>query len=276
MSNVENANVKEYLAQYKKKDIIFVPNPGNLGDDIIAHSTIDIFKELDISYTLSHSNEIHENKILIYGGGGNYIPRYNHCRNFLLNNHENNEIIVLPQTVLNSKDSLSKLSSNVTIFCRELRSYRHVRKIISKTLLAPDMSFLLKIDDEYKDRKNLGFHMECFRTDKESTIVPKPWINSDIPLVLKLRWETPETHYEGYKENFVNSQIPEYNIMRGSYSLINHVSLFDTISTNRLHVAILGALLNKKVRLYANNYWKNLEVYKYSIKKQYKNVKFIK
>ena len=38
------------------------------------------------------------------------------------------------------------------------------------------------------------------------------------------------------------------------HSFLNHISKYESVVTNRLHVAIAGPLLGKKVDLYENNY----------------------
>ena len=56
---------------------------------------------------------------------------------------------------------------------------------------------------------------------------------------------------------------------------LDKVSEYEYVNTDRLHGSIAGSLLNKKVKLYPNNYYKNKEVFKYSIKNNLKNTKFI-
>jgi exopolysaccharide biosynthesis predicted pyruvyltransferase EpsI len=50
---------------------------------------------------------------------------------------------------------------------------------------------------------------------------------------------------------------------------------FDAINTNRLHVAIAGALLGRKVNLFPNSYLKNHAIFRTSLEPFYPNVRFI-
>ena len=59
---------------------------------------------------------------------------------------------------------------------------------------------------------------------------------------------------------------------QGIFSFLNQ---FDEIYTNRLHICVASALLNKKVYFYGNSYWKNESVYNYSIKNQFPKVKWM-
>ena len=68
------------------------------------------------------------------------------------------------------------------------------------------------------------------------------------------------------ERNFIDKYVEKFETI---------VSSFTKINTNRLHVAIMGALYGREVNLYPNSYYKNKEVYEYSIKNKFSNVKFI-
>lgn len=55
---------------------------------------------------------------------------------------------------------------------------------------------------------------------------------------------------------------------------LHAISRFETIHTNRLHVAISGAMMGRRVHLYANSYWKNQSIYDASLKLAFPNVSF--
>jgi len=57
------------------------------------------------------------------------------------------------------------------------------------------------------------------------------------------------------------------------YRLGFHMANASTIITNRLHSAIIGAILGKNVELFRNSYHKNRSVWEYSL--QSKGVKWI-
>ena len=64
-------------------------------------------------------------------------------------------------------------------------------------------------------------------------------------------------------------------IKKSTTGFLEYLSNYDTINTNRLHVGIAGCILNKKVNLYPNSYWKVEEVYKHSIEGKYPKARFI-
>jgi exopolysaccharide biosynthesis predicted pyruvyltransferase EpsI len=54
--------------------------------------------------------------------------------------------------------------------------------------------------------------------------------------------------------------------------LLDLLANFESINTDRLHVAIAGSLLGKKVRVFEGNYHKIRSVYEHSIKERFPNV----
>lgn len=267
MPNQKNEiDIKEYLKQYSNSKIIFIPNKGNLGDDVINYACLEVLQELNISYTIGSFDKKYKNKTLIYGGGGNYISKYLQCKTFLKNNVGNNKIVVLPHTVHDVTGSLRSLDGDVDIFCREIKSYNYVVNTVTKPeniFLYQDMSFLLDLK-KYKDRPIKGFHLECFRKDKEMTRIPCKHINFDAPVRLKDEYDSPK-----------HKQVATYDKIKYNCNvLVNFISMFDTIRTNRLHVAIVGSMLDKKVTMFPNIYHKNRSVYDYSMKGNYKNLSF--
>ncbi len=257
---------KEYLKQYSSSEIIFIPNKGNLGDDIINHSCLEVLEELNINYKIDRFDKKYKNKILFYGGGGNYTNKYPQCKILIKNNVGKNKIVIFPQTIHNVEDSLKTLDKDVDIFCRERVSHDWVSKTVKypqNVFLRKDMSFLLDLTN-YKDRPKQGFHLECFRKDSEMTVIPHEHINIDAPVQLKDEYDSPK------HKQFATYDKIKYN----SNVLINFISMFDTIRTNRLHVAIIGSMLGKKVTMFPNIYHKNKSVYDYSMKDNYKNLSF--
>lgn len=80
----------------------------------------------------------------------------------------------------------------------------------------------------------------CFRTDQESArVVEIPKDNLDI----SLPWNGELWNRPDFAKNF-------------SQSLACYLGAFETVKTDRLHIAILAGILGKKVALYPNNYYK--------------------
>jgi len=251
-------DISEFLKKYKNKKIIYIPNPGNAGDSLIAYGTIITFDKFGLNYEIGDINEKYNDKILFFGGGGNLVGIYSNCKKFILNNKNNgNEIIVLPHTVKDEDELLKSLEDNVKIICREKKSFDYVSKIMKNkknVFLSKDMAFYIDGLDEYKNRIGKGV-CNAYRTDSEKTDIYIPEDNIDLSVVFE-------------KPNDAHTR--DKNVIKEvSLSVFEYISKYDTINTNRLHVAISASLLNKNVNFYKNSYFKNEEVYKYSIKNKF-------
>ena len=102
------------------------------------------------------------------------------------------------------------------------------------------MAFYINNLNKYKIIKGNGV-CNAYRTDIEKTNIKIPEDNSDLSLTLNKPGNTKKI-----------------NVIKDvSLSIFDHLSKFKTINTNRLHIAIAGSLLDKKVNFYRNSYYKN-------------------
>ena len=268
-------DTKTFLKQYQNREIKFIPNPGNAGDSFIAYATVQMFKELNLNYQICKPDDKFNNDTIIFGGGGNLAPKYDTCKKFLLHNHRNNKIVVLPHVVNNCDDLLTNLSNNVTIFAREKVSYNYMKtkmRYLTNALISDDMAFHVKHLDKYKHTSCIG---ECnvFRIDDElrpkNNHVTTPKNNKDI----SIDFQRPMYMKNWYISDDNNTQV-EQNISIATDNIFSYISKFEQINTNRLHIGIAATLLGKRVNLYPGSYYKIAAVYDYSIKDKFDNVTF--
>jgi len=243
-------------------DFIYVPNPGNGGDALIALGTYTLFDDLRLNYEIGDINKKYYNKTLVYAGGGNLVGIYEECENFLIKNKDNNKIIILPHTIKDCDKLLHSLGNNIIIFCRERPSYNYVLKTFKykkNVFLSKDMAFYIKINSMITWNKGNGIG-NFFRLDKEKTNINIPVDNIDLPS----------------KINYNPLMNDKKLVFKTANDIFNTLNKYEIINTNRLHICIAGSFLNKKVNLYENSYYKNRAMYEYSIKDTYKNTKLIK
>ena len=257
---MEIKDIRIFLSKYLNQEIIFVPNPGNAGDSLIAFGTIPILNELGLNWKMGNYSVKYQNKTIFYGGGGNFVGLYTNCKKFIANNKNNNKIIIKTKIIKSEDKFLSSLNDNIIIFCREKTSYNYVLKVFKhkkNVYLSKDMAFYIKNLDKYKMIKGNGI-CNAYRTDREKTNIKIPEDNRDLSLILNKPGNTNKI-----------------NIIKDvSLSIFDHLSKFKTINTNRLHIAIAGTLLDKNVNFYRNSYYKNKSVFEYSINNIYKNTIF--
>lgn len=262
---------------------LYYNNPGNAGDCLIYFGMCRLFKKHSLKFKPFTLKNFRRNQHVVYSGGGNLVPYYNTCANFIKTNFEKFEsFTLLPHTVHGNEDLLKNLDSRFTLFCREEKSYLHCKQSVkhkNNIKMAHDLAFALwpgkyrtpiliptfKFDRltqwSSNKRKINNFIMtggtSFFRTDKESQH-PESINdgNMDISAVLSMN-----------KKKHLRRII----IARTFLSLMQKAN---SIQTDRLHVAIAGALLGIPTKLYPGTYHKNQSVWNYSIRPFFDNVSF--
>lgn len=297
--------IKLYLSKFIGNEIFYFPNPGNAGDSLIAAATYQLFDKIGLTYRTPNINSFNPSgKIIFYGGGGNLTTPDSFSAKVVRKCHRSaKKLIILPQTVRRNDDLIKELDSNVDIFCRELVSYEYVKNFSNNAnvYLANDMAFSFDLAEFNKTNVNYDparqllkyiaqkilknnnaqslnaiirsfrvkntfdealkklepTHLNCFRIDGEKTNITLPNDNIDLSELFSYGVEDKLTSYMTVK------------------TLFNFIERFDLVRTNRLHIAISCALLNKQVEFHSNNYYKNKAVYDFSIKGKYDNVNWI-
>jgi exopolysaccharide biosynthesis predicted pyruvyltransferase EpsI len=295
MRNTDALDIKGYLRSFPRNETLYYyPNPGNAGDSLTAYATFQLFKEAERDYRVIDNWQTFDprEKLLIYGGGGNLIEYYNSAREVIQRIHRSaKKLVVLPHTINANEDLLNELGTNVDILCREEVSYNHVRKYApkAKALLMDDLAFSLDVK-EVLSRKSFTLHghvlklmvrdielsikhlptvllsmgrkriLNAFRTDEEKTTIVLPRSNLDLSKLLSYP-------ICGAKSELIVSDV--------SHRLLKFVNRYDVVRTNRLHLAIAGALLGKQVELFPNSYYKCEAVYHYSMKNRFPNIQWM-
>lgn len=240
---------KEINEKSTGKRIIYVPNPGNLGDALIREGTKKFFHDFSIDhleinigfrggrYTLIPFL-LNRNNFFVFGGGGSWHRGCAfglHICKFISKFTRN--LIVLPSTF-----SLNAEGVAGTLFRRangESLIYAKNSKFCHDMAL-----YLLKENKIPSARKayKRSVILNAFRTDNESSNEGKtfPENNSDVSLL--------------------------GDHMSSASTMLDMIDCSDTIRTDRLHVAIAGIILDRNVQLYSGNYPKIADIYEASLK----------
>ena len=240
------AALGEYLKNRCGDSVVYyMANPGNWGDGLIRQGTLRFFRDLGLKFTEIMSKEELARlsptiTTLIYGGGGAWCKLWNHGELWATTFKQRFHVIVLPSTY-----EMQFAIPNTTFFCRD--QYESQANVPAATF-CHDMAFYLKHSvSPVPAGSGEGYF---FRTDAESgRSRPIPPSNDDISL----------------KGNQFSDVAP----------LVATVAKFESVHTDRLHVAITGCLLKKKVFLYPNSYFKNKAVYRSSMQDHFENVEFM-
>lgn len=281
----------ELLEQYRGQTVFYKPNPGNGGDALIAYSAFVLLKKFQMQVRIVRPEDDLTNQVVFYCGGGNLVNYYHHCAEFMKQVHQKvKHFILLPHTIDGHKELLTELGENVTLICREQKSFNYVNSFsnIGQVLLADDLVFNMDVTSDfpelpsakslakvmtlrpmlaavYRKRQTVGYFtkkrvtsksLHAFRDDVERTTENLGKENIDVTALINL-----------------NPAMDSFELVRETtHRILRFLNQFSEINTNRLHVAIAGALLGKQVNFYGNAYHKNESVYHYSMQGKYPTV----
>lgn len=291
--------IQNALTPLINHDFVYLDLPyhGNIGDTLIWEGTRDFLKTLPYK-CLYYSNKdsfrfrvLPKDVVILLHGGGNFGDLYrlhSEFRKKIIGLYPENQIIILPQTVyyenmdlLDEDVAFYDKHSNVTICARDQYSYEFLSQHFRNTiLLVPDMAFFLDLS-KYKIPVEESRVLYLKRTDKELATD----YDANIPKNAETHdWPTYEKHFKEFDriERFAyrvcrvmkmigfpeKMQIRIEDWKRNYYYRRSYVQLgvsflasYHTIYTTRLHVLILGVLLNKKIYLINNSSGKVVNFY---------------
>ncbi len=278
-------NIDHFFESYRGKTVFFRPNPGNAGDALIGLAAIELLEQYGIQYKIAREDSDLDGQIVFYSGGGNLVKYYSHCAEFIKKwKSRFKEFILMPHTVNNHQELLAGLSNNVTIFCRELETYDYVRNFsnLKSVYLSHDLAFRLNFE---KDLVRHNSPNNLMQIAPPRTVL-KALVKKEKPPKFFLRRIDTSKTLNAFREDVESSgrELPKDNIdlshwcnqkvemmskaviLDSATRLTSTINKFERICTDRLHIAIAAAKLNKYVEFYNNSYNKNKNVYEYSIK----------
>lgn len=255
---------------------VYRANGGNLGDSLLSSAEFDYFERMGLRYTQASSKNksllISKPFNLVYGGGGGWISCYSKGYQQPMNEYFRNShlkrCVVLPSTFYECDDVVRSFDDRFVVFCRDKMSMEYCRSVNSraKFVFHDDMAFSLDasrfLDERYFLRKhevvlgpsckkakeyidsNHGRHAMFIRSDAEMSVSPGKG-NFDLSAV-----------FYRHGEHVTRAESDDATAL-----MLNTVNVYDSVSTNRLHVAIAALLLGKHIDLYDNSYGKVSRVY---------------
>ena len=255
--------LKLYHSTYR---LVYKANPGNAGDGVIAAATYDFMESNSLKYEQFRFGEAYSNTkdVLIFGGGGNLIEGlYSEGRDFLSDNIKNfAKVIIMPSTIKGYEDFFTINKESLIVCAREEITFNSLLGLgyekDTNLILAHDMAFYLDKSKYINSIIPFKGEVKCFRTDNES--LDKQWKDNNHDI--SLTWNGD------YWDN-------QYLARSSTECLISFLQQYSVISTDRLHIAILGSLLDKEVNFYPNSYYKNQAVYNNSLINLYPKTYFI-
>jgi exopolysaccharide biosynthesis predicted pyruvyltransferase EpsI len=265
--------------------------PGNAGDSAINCSAYRLFEERGLRYELIEpGTPAHRTagRVVVCSGGGNLVPMYRDVCDFLSTHHSGcRRLILLPHTVRGHENLLARLGSNVTLLCRDQGSVEHVRRHAPRAhgLEAHDIAlhldvravlaearwrFLPLVSSPSQARRNLRRRWRGLKYDRRNADQPRVLsaFRTDVESAGR---ELPAANFDVSVE-YVSDDMSPVLAFEATYRMLAFLDRYATVHTDRLHVAILSALLDKRVMLHDNSYGKNSAIYEHSMRERFPNV----
>lgn len=277
------------LSEIDNTKVYYYANNGNAGDALINMGFYNLAEKFKIKYELISANNIQklkEGDYVIIAGGGCLVPEWNSTPDFVKKINEsyrNVRLIILPHSIRGVDDIISKLPENTIIFCREQYSFKYCleKSNTNSIFLEDDIAFFSDVEKILKSNSSMrNFNIKNF---SRKIITFYHYISSKKHnVIFAMRTDKEANKNVEAKRTKINdlSLVASYgagNYEESLYSakqFLSLIDLYDEVHTDRLHVSIGAALLNKKVKIYNNGYYKCKGVYEKSMK-QMENVSFI-
>lgn len=220
----------------------FFPSFGNWGDSLINDGTTAHFSAHGFEFESRPRRELPDREmsklppLAVVGGGGGWCQAWSSTPDFLEGvSRRYRNVVLLPTSFDLSVAGLGL--ANVVYFSRD-------RAVTEGATYCPDMAFFLTVEHT---SYSMRYPLVCLRRDRER--------NADS-VALDRNWDI---------SLLGDSSTP-------SSGFVSIVSRFPLIYTDRLHVAIAGALAGRAVRLLEGNYPKARRVYEATMEGVYPDV----
>lgn len=266
--DINNDNLLAELSSMP--EFTYIPNPGNMGDMLIAFATLGFFDQNGIKYKLNTGTP---DKYIVYGGGGIWTADYHEHWIRLLDSFRDAErVIILPSSFNNCPDLIDALDERFVVFCRERQSYEYMKSqnTRAKIILDHDMAFRIN-DKTLRNPLPAGpDEMALLNRLRTSRINKTAWFTRrDCESAGSYQSDIDLSSYV-----YGSDTAPRAWIDFTAMLMLETVARANTIVTDRLHVAIAGILTGRNVFMLDNSYKKLSNVYQHTIESQNKNVKF--
>jgi len=257
----------------------YVSNQGNAGDALIAAGCWQFFDDCQIAPRYTTTRAIRTGDTVLYSGGGNLVPEYDNCRDFLEKCLKVSvaHALVLPHSVRGHEALLRRLDARFTLVCRDLESLARVKATGTRAelMLAPDLALYLdpsRLFAHCKHYANAGVGAQFVRHGQVWSYLrwrmalrrlrPQPGRTLSV-----LRADAEATLAEpgnaaGDIPSFYGSQYrfrAESDLV--SRDLLLLLQSATEVRTNRLHVGVAAALMGRQVRYLDNSYGKIRALY---------------
>jgi exopolysaccharide biosynthesis predicted pyruvyltransferase EpsI len=265
-------DMQDFLQNFAGEQVLLLPNQGNAGDCLIFVGTLIAMRKAGIDVEVAGDDADMSGRTVFLGGGGNLVGVYTGTRNSLqiALRSRARRVVLLPHTVRANADLIAQLDERFTIWCREGKSFAHVRRVNPKLdcRLGHDMAFHCDV---------VRFMAEPDVADQGPRVL-EAYLNRANASLDRLRHravvhfmrtdkEARQTRFIGDLDvsNVFGRVADEASSRLSAWCFLKTIANANRIVTDRLHVSIASALLHKNCELLDNSYSKNRDIYAHSL-----------
>ena len=265
---LDNSRILEELQRIQ--NFSFIPNAGNLGDMLIADSTLQFFDDNSVQFSMYKPDTNPHN--VVYGGGGIWTAAYkDYWTRYLPVFSQAEHVVILPSSFNNCPELIDILDERFIIFCREETSYNYLKSANTRAKIILDHDMALRCPATRQNRS--------YRKNAQHVGIENKLKDVSVPKIAYFMRADCESSGK-YKTDLDVSELT-WGLETSSKDWISFcatlmlyvVNQAEIVITDRLHVAIAGLLLGKEVYMLDNTYGKLSAVYNHSMK-QFKNIHF--
>lgn len=277
-----------------REPLLYVSVPGNAGDSAINCAAYRVFEARGLRFERVEPDvdaERTRGRVLVGAGGGNLVPMYDDMHALIERHHAGcRRLILLPATVRGHEAFLGTLGGNVTMLCRDQPTLAHVQRHAPRvqSLASHDVAlhldvrsllaqtrwrFLPLVSSPAQARRNLRRRWRGWKYDQRNTSRRDELFafRTDVERAEGAGAATAVANIDVSVE-FVSDDMSPRLALEATWRMLGFLDRYTTVHTDRLHVAILSALLGKRVLLHDNSYGKNSAVYDQSMRGHFPKV----
>jgi len=240
--------------------VTFVPNPGNIGDALINLGCYRYLAQRFSSIAICSAYDEPTTEVVFIAGGGNLIePLYATIADLVNDRCGGRQLRFFPSSVKGYDGLLDSIAGRTRMLCREPVSFAHVARHLpaASVRLGHDAAFAVAPPI----RAAFAAGMAVFpRTAAR-------FFRDDVERAQNKAGDGDLMTREG--GTWVDLGAAERAVAETAAVLVQYGRVY----TDRLHCAILAAMLDRYVVMVANSYYKNRAVFDHSLSR-FANVRF--
>ena len=246
----------------------YMPNGGNLGDNLIASATVQRFERAGFPWHFirGQRREVQASDLLVFGGGGSLVSLYPGGIDCVASLQAlGAPVVVLPHTV-NGHPDFWRHAARVTVFCREKESLTYLEQFPQvEALPAHDMARALDLTAD--PFTTVVAMREAYAARGETRVLRA--FRRDAEAAGAIAEDTLDLSALAYPP-----LVSVTSLHGHTCALLAALAGYSAIHTDRLHLAIAGGLLGIPVVLFDNVYGKNKAVFTASLQARFSSMVF--